>query len=64
MCASQGVRLIRFSENFAYGLNKWPLKSRTSSFGNAVKDSKNKEKQEKIKAENINSQKIMDILEI
>ena len=64
MCAFQGVKNISFSENFAYALNEWPLKSRTSSFGKVVKDSKSKEKQEKIKTENIHSQKNIDILEL
>ena len=64
MCACQEVRNISFSENFAYALNEWSPKLRTSSFGKVVKDSKSKEKQEKIKAENIHSQKNIDIIEI
>ena len=64
MCACQGVRNISFSENLAYALNEWPLKPRTSSFGKVVKDSKSKEKQEKIKTENNHSQKNIDILEM
>ena len=63
MC-KKGVRNISFSENLAYALNEWPLKSRTSSFGKVVKDSKSKEKQEKIKTENNHSQKNIDILEM
>ena len=64
MCACQGVRNISFSENFAYALNEWSLKLRTLSSGKVVKDSKSKEKEEKIKAENIHSQKNIDILEM
>ena len=64
MCACQGVRNISFPENFAYALNEWSLKLRTLSFGKVVKDSKSKEKQEKIKAENIHGQKNIDILEM
>ena len=64
MCACQGVIIISVSENFAYALNEWSLKSWISSFGKVVKDSKSKKKQEKIKAENIHSQKNIDILEI
>ena len=64
MCACQGVINISVSENFAYALSEWSLKSWISSFGKVVKDSKSKKKQEKIKAENIHSQKNIDILEI